>query len=105
MSTGIAASNADSAARPPARSTGMAPSPVMTKLENFPFTPVPVKYSDLAQKARCRGTTVPSSNSSATERWLPAKIAPPVAGMCSNPSTVGRKANRSAGATVSLPMV
>jgi hypothetical protein len=48
----------------------------------------------------CRGTTAPIMNSSATEMWLPARIAPPPTGMFSSPSTFGRQANLIAGATV-----
>jgi hypothetical protein len=55
--------------------------------------PLPAKYSDFAQNAMCRGTTEPRNSSSATERWLPAKMAPPVAGMFSSPSTCGRQPN------------
>ena len=77
----------------------------MSFLNAKPITPVPLKYSDFAQNAMCRGTTAPIMYSSATERWLPARTAPPVAGRCSRPSTVGRQTNRIAGATVYRPMV
>jgi len=50
----------------------------------------PVKYSDLAAKVTGRASTSGRKIESTRDRWLEARIAPPVAGICSPPVTSGR---------------
>ena len=47
-----------SLAGPPARSSGIWPAPVKKTLLIRPFSPRPVKYSDLARKITFRGTGI-----------------------------------------------
>src|SRR5215467_5674819 len=51
---------------------------------------VPVKYSDLAAKVTGRVSTSGRKIESTRDRWLDARMAPPVAGMRSPPVTLGR---------------
>jgi len=69
----------------------MAPMPVTTCWVKRPRCPGERKYSALAQNAMCRGVTTPRNNWSATERWLAARIAPPLSGRWPRPVTVGRQ--------------
>src|SRR5690606_18417122 len=85
------------AARPPVRSTGIVPVPVQNILTSQPLSPLPVKYSALATNVTFRLTTSGMKIESEKERWLLARIAGPVSGTCSSPSTTGRKTTRSQG--------
>ncbi len=69
---------------------------------NLPLTPVPVKYSDLAMKVTRRFIRAGRKKESENERWLLARIAGPVLGMFSIPSTHGRKKIFSIGATINF---
>src|SRR6516165_11795986 len=51
---------------------------------------VPVKYSDLAAKVTGRLSISGRKIESTRDRWLDARMAPPVAGMCPPPVTLGR---------------
>ena len=82
---------ASSAADALERSIGTCPLAEKKNRRKKPFTPVPVKYSALARKVTRRLSESGMKIQSAAERWLLARIAPPVAGTCSVPSALGRK--------------
>src|SRR3954470_5960410 len=84
----VAVSSAACAALPPERSIGNWPTPVKNHFLSRPLKPGSVKYSDLAGKVTLRLTRSGMKNESATARWLPARIAPPVSGMFSAPTTL-----------------
>ncbi len=86
-------------ASPPERSIGICPALVKNILVAQPLTPVPVKYSILAGNVMRRGTTSGRKIESEKDRWLLAKIAAPLVGMCSAPSTLGRQSTRTMGPT------
>lgn len=88
MTSRVAVSSAAWAALPPERSIGNWPTPVKNHFLSRPLKPGSVKYSDLAGKVTLRLTRSGMKNESATARWLPARIAPPVSGMFSAPTTL-----------------
>ena len=79
--------------------------PRMNAAVTRPLSPLPAKYSALAQKVISRGATIGRNSESQADRWLLARIAGPVAGMCSSPDVQGRHNPRSTGATVWRPRV
>ena len=90
---------ASSAAEALDRSMGTCPAPEKKTRRRKPFTPVPVKYSALARKVTRRLRDSGMKIQSAADRWLLARIAPPVAGTCSVPSALGRKMTLTGGPT------
>jgi hypothetical protein len=86
-----------SAAEALERSIGTCPALVKNAFRTNPFSPVPVKYSALARKVTRRFNESGMKTQSAAERWLLARIAPPVAGTCSVPSARGRMTTCRAG--------
>ena len=65
-------------------------------------TGLPEKYSYLAAKVTCRGSSAGSRNESRTDRWLEARIAGPVLGTCEAPETCGRHIACATGAAANL---
>lgn len=70
---------------------GICPTPLKNQAVSRPLIPRPVKYSIFAGKVIRRGHITGRKNESENDRWLLAKIAGPVAGKFSSPSTHGRK--------------
>src|SRR5579859_3463259 len=105
LRTARAMSRALSAARPLPRSIGICRIPRMNAAITRPLTPPPAKYSALAQNVISRGATTGRNSESHAERWLLARIAGPVDGMCSRPEVHGRHRPRITGATVWRPTV
>ncbi len=83
--------SARSLAAPPDRSTGICPTPWKKALLIRPFSPRPVKYSDLARNVTLRGSGNGPKKWSENERWFQARIAGPSRGTLSDPSDHGRK--------------
>ena len=81
-STRAEVSSASRAARPPDRSTAMAPTLRKNVAITWPRMPPPVKYSCLPRKWTRRGTISGSTNESRNARWLAARITGPVRGTC-----------------------
>src|SRR6476659_10385677 len=96
-STFLAADSAPSAAEAPERSIGTWPAPEKNFFWNQPLTPGVVKYSAFATKVTRRGRVNGMNSQSAYDKWLLARIAGPVAGTFSAPSTLGRKTSFSHG--------
>ena len=76
---------------------GTCPAPVKNAFRTKPLIPVPVKYSFFARKVTRLFSESGMKTQSAAERWLLARIAPPVAGTCSVPSARGRTTTCNAG--------
>src|SRR5690606_40723836 len=91
--------NAASDADPPERSIGIWPVPFMNHFVAQPFSPLPVKYSDLARNDIGRSSTSGRKIESMTERWLLARIAAPNFGTFFAPTIHGRKIALSTGPT------
>ena len=87
---------------PPLRSTGSWPTPRKNSALARPLIPVPVKYSALARNVTRRLSMSGRKIESENERWLEARIAPPVEGTCSPPRTHGRNSERSTGPRTDL---
>ncbi len=83
--------SARSLASPPDRSTGICPTPRKKALLIRPFSPRPVKYSDLARNVTLRGSGNGPKKWSENERWFQARMAGPSRGTLSDPSDQGRK--------------
>ena len=79
------------AASASSRSIGTCPTPAKNIRDNLPLMPGVVKYSALARKVTRRLTISGMKKESQKERWLLARIAPPVSGTFSAPSTYGRQ--------------
>jgi len=60
-----------------------------------------VKYSDFAANVTGRVSISGRNTESSTDRWLDARMAPPVAGMFSAPMTCGRHSPRRKGPAMS----
>ena len=75
----------------PARLMGIWPTPLKKALLISPFSPRPVKYSDLARKITLRGTGSGPKKWSENERWLLATMTGPRRGTFLAPRDRGRK--------------
>ena len=82
--------SARSLASPPVRSTGIWPTPRKNALLIRPFSPRPVKYSDLARNVTLRGSGSGPKKWSENDRWFQARMAGPSRGTFSVPSAHGR---------------
>lgn len=88
------------AARPasfPERSTGICPALRKNAAVSRPLSPGPVKYSAFARKVIRRLRIAGIRKWSEKDRWLPAMIAAPSAGMFSRPSIRGLNSSLSSG--------
>src|SRR5215471_5656676 len=94
--------SARSLASPPARSTGICPTPRKKALLIRPFTPRPVKYSDLARNVTLRGSGSGPKKWSANDRWFQARMPGPSRGTLSAPSDQGRNKIARSGPRIAL---
>ena len=94
--------SARSLASPPDLSTGIWPTPLKKALLTRPFSPRPVKYSDLARKTTLRGSGSGAKKWSENDRWLLAMIAGPSLGTLSMPSAHGRNTILRKGPSIAL---
>ncbi len=76
---------------------GTWPAPEKNFFWNQPLMPGVLKYSAFATNVTRRGSVSGMNSQSAYDRWLLARIAGPSSGMCSAPSTCGRKTIRRTG--------
>lgn len=81
----------------PERSTGICPALRKKAAVSRPLIPGPVKYSAFARKVIRRFRIAGIRKWSENERWLPATMAGPDAGMCSRPSIRGRNTSLNSG--------
>src|SRR6266487_1866766 len=94
--------SARSLASPPDRSTGICPTPRKKALLIRPFSPRPVKYSDLARNVTFRGSGSGPKKWSENDRWFQARMAGPSRGTLSAPSAHGRNKTARIGPRIAL---